>query len=68
MHSPIEEHEEHSPDKGTLSECIGERLDKIPSKPFHILNTVVTQSQLDCAQPSDAVVEFVRLPLLGGTN
>ena len=68
MHFPIVEHVEHSPDEGSLSKCVSERLDEIPSKPFHILNAVVTQAQLDSAQPSDAVVELVGLPLLDGAN
>ena len=68
MHSPIVEHVEHSPDEGTLSKGVGEWLNEIPSKPFHILNAVVTETQLDSAETSDAVVELVRLPLLGAAD
>ena len=68
MHSPIVEHVEHSPDECSLPKGVSEWLDEIPSKPFHILNAVVTQSQLDSAQPSDAIVELVGLPLLDGAN
>mgnify|MGYP006078330485 FL=1 len=68
MHSPVVEHVEHSPDEGTLSKSVCERLNEIPSKPFHILNAVVTETQLDSAETSDAVVELVRLPLLGAAD